>query len=205
MAKTFSKPEVAFAHQHLSRITKPTLYDYNLSIRAIQSIQYCIGTRDNIRWIDGPYGPIITGRVDSSFASHPDLKSQSSWSVHIGGGGASIFGTKKQIITVNCSASCEGSGTYMSLPDHIYASNILTELGYPQPTAIGIGQDNTSTIQIYNHTANKRKNRHLDLRYNIVRENIENHIITLFYLPTDHMIADIGTKALAPAVFLPIT
>ena len=89
----------------------------------------------------------------------------------------------------------------MSLPDHIYASNILTELGYPQPTAIGIGQDNTSTIQIYNHTANKRKSRHLDLRYNIVRENIENHIIKLFYLPTDHMIADIGTKALAPAVF----
>ena len=93
------------------------------------------------------------------------------------------------------------SGTYMSLPDHIYASNILTELGYPQPTAIGIGQDNTSTIQIYNHTANKRKSRHLDLRYNIVRENIENNIIKLFYLPTDHMIADIGTKALAPAVF----
>jgi len=57
------------------------------------------------------------------------------------------------------------------------------------------------TIQIYNHTANKRKSRHLDLRYNIVRENIENQIIRLFYLPTDHMIADIGTKALAPAVF----
>ena len=89
----------------------------------------------------------------------------------------------------------------MSLPDHIYASNILNELGYPQPTAMGIGQDNTSTIQIYNHTANKGKSRHLDLRYNIVRENIENHIIKLLYLPTDHTIADIDTKALAPAVF----
>jgi hypothetical protein len=196
--KTFSKPEVAFAHQCLSRVTQPTLYDYNLSVR---TIQYCIGTRDKIRWLGGPYGPIITGSVDSSFASNPDLKGQSSWSVHVGGGGASIFESKNQSITADSSASCEASGTYMSLPDHIYASNILTELGFPQPTAIGIGQDNTSTIQIYNHTANKRKSRHMDLRYNIVRENIENNIIRLFYLPTDHMIADIGTKALAPAVF----
>ena len=69
---------------------------------------------------------------------------------------------------------------------------------------MGIGQDNTSTIQIYNHTTNKRKSQHLALRYNFVRENIENHIIKLFYLPTDHMIADIGTKALAPAVFYPL-
>ena len=56
------------------------------------------GTRDNIRWIGGPYGPIITGTVDSSFASHPDLKGQSSWSVQIGGGGASIFDTKKHLL-----------------------------------------------------------------------------------------------------------
>ena len=43
---------------------------------------------------DKPYGihnqidfPIITGTVDSSFASHPDLNGRSSWSVHIGGDG----------------------------------------------------------------------------------------------------------------------
>ena len=199
--KTFSKPEIAFAHQRLSRVTEPTLYDYNLGVR---TIQYCIGTRDKIRWLGGPHGPIITATVDTSFApSHnPDLKSQSSWSVHLGGGGASIFDAKKQTVTADSSAAAEAGGTYMSFPDIKYASNILEELGFPQPTAMGIGQDNTSTIKIFNHKANKRKSRHLDLRYNIVRENIENEIIRLFYLPTDHMIADIGTKALSPAVFI---
>jgi hypothetical protein len=199
--KTFSKPEVGFAHQRLSRVTEPTLYDYNLGVR---TIQYCIGTRDIIRWLGGPHGPLITATVDTSFApSHnPDMKSQSSWSVHVGGGGASIFDAKKQTITADSSAAAEAGGTYMSFPDIKYASNILEELGFPQPTAMGIGQDNTSTIKIFNHKANKRKSRHLDLRYNIVRENIENEIIRLFYLPTDHMIADIGTKALSPAVFI---
>ena len=41
----------------------------------------------------------------------------------------------------------------------------------------------------------------LALRYNIIGEKIESDIIRLFYIPTDHMIADIGTKALAPVVF----
>ena len=116
----------------------------------------------------------------------------------------SLIQKNKKTITAECSPSCEATGTYMSLPDHtIYmaVSNVLTELGFPQPTAIGIGQNNTSTIQIYNHTANKHKSRHQNLRYHIIRENIENYIVKLFYLSTDHIIADIGTKALAPAVF----
>ena len=89
----------------------------------------------------------------------------------------SLIPRNRPLLTADFSASCEASGTYMSLQDHIYASNILTELGFPQPTAMGIGQDKTSSIQIYNHTANKRKSRHLDFCYNIVRENIENYII----------------------------
>ena len=67
-----SKPEIIFAHQHLSRITKPTLYDYKLGLHVLH---YCIGTADKIRWLGGPHGPIITASVDSSFASHSDLKS----------------------------------------------------------------------------------------------------------------------------------
>ena len=56
-------------------------------------------------------------------------------------------------------------------------------------------------MKLLNNPANKGKTRHLDLRFSIIRENIENFIIRLFYLPTDHMIADIGTKALSPMLF----
>ena len=34
-----------------------------------------------------------------------------------------------------------------------------------------------------------------------VRDNIERAITRIFYLPTDRMISDIGTKALSPAIF----
>jgi len=193
-----SKPELVFAHQHLCRITNPTLFDYNIAIRVVH---YCIGTKDDIRWLGGSHGPIITSSVDSSFASHPDLKSQSCWTVHVGGGGATICDSKKQSITADSSTTAEVAGNALAYPDIQYASNIFEELGYPQPTALGIGNDNQSTMKLLQNPASKGKTRHLDLRYNILREKIELDIIRLFYIPTDHMIADIGTKALAPAVF----
>jgi hypothetical protein len=47
----------------------------------------------------------------------------------------------------------------------------------------------------------KSQKNQLYLRFSIIRENIENSIIRLFYLPTEHMIADIGTKAHSPMIF----
>ena len=57
-------------------------------------------------------------------------------------------------------------------------------------------------MKLLQSPASKGKTRHLDLRYNTLREKIESDITRLFYIPTDHMVADTdtGTKALAPAV-----
>ena len=195
----FSKPQVAYAHQRLSRMSSPTLYNLNIGI---QAIQYCAFTTQNdIRWVGGPAGAIIQTTVDSSFASEDNRKSLSSWTVHVGGGGAAICGAKTQTICADSTTSAEAIGNSMMLPDTIMAKQIFSELGYEQPTAIGVGNDNQSTIQICNNPANKGNTRHLDLRFSIVRDNIEREITRIFYLPTERMISDIGTKALSPAVF----
>ena len=89
----------------------------------------------------------------------------------------------------------------LAYPDVQYAGNIFEELGFPQPAAMGLANDNRTAIKLLYNPASKGKTRHLDLRFNIIRETIEHDIIRLFYLPTDHMIADIGTKALSPAIF----
>ena len=56
-------------------------------------------------------------------------------------------------------------------------------------------------MKLLQSPARKGKARHLALRYNTTREKIESDTTRLFCLPTEHMIADTGTKALAPAVF----
>lgn len=84
------KPICKFSNNFYSRTVSPapTLFDYHQTLRVMH---YCIGTKDKPRRIGGKYGAVLTATVDSSFASHADLKGQSCYSIHIGGGGAILF------------------------------------------------------------------------------------------------------------------
>ena len=97
--------------------------------------------------------------------------------------------------------SNKAKSSFQQNPGTQYASSTLEELGLPQPTALGVGSDSQSTVKLLQSPASKGKARHLDLRYNTLREKVELGTIRLFYIPTDHMTAGTGTKALAPAVF----
>ena len=137
-----SKPELVFAHQHLCRVTRPTLFDYNLAVRVVH---YCTGTKDDSRWLGGSSVPTTTSTVDSSFASHPGLRSQSCWTVHVGGGGAAMCESKKQSTTADSSTTSEAAGSALLCPDCKYAASTLEELEYLQPSATCTSSDTTST------------------------------------------------------------
>ena len=119
----------------LSRCTHPTVYDLSLGIAALQYA--ALTTPSPQRWLGGPLGSTITSTVDTSLASLDDSKSQSAWSVHVGGGGAAILTGHAQTTTCSSSTDAEATGDCTALPDTTYADSILTELGFPQPTATG--------------------------------------------------------------------
>ena len=107
---------------------------------------------------------------------------------------------KKQSTTADSSTTAEVAGSALAYPGTQCASNTFEELGFPQPTALGTGSDSQSTVKLLQSPASKGKTRHLDLRHSTLRMKTEHGTIRLFYTPTEHMIADTGTKALAPAV-----
>jgi hypothetical protein len=194
------KPTVKFALNLLSRRTanKPTLYDFNQALRVMH---YCIGTADVPRKIGGKYGSILTVTVDSSFASHEDLKGQSCYTIHMGGGGSVMMDSKKQDDTAYHSTESEILGTALADKNVRWARNFTEEMGYPQREATPVGEDNTSTMKILNETSSIGKTKYMNLKFNIIKESIARKIYKLFYLETEDMPADIGTKALAPGIF----
>ena len=194
------KPTVKYALNLLSRRTSnnPTLYDFNQALRVMH---YCIGTADVPRTIGGKYGSILTATVDSSFASHEDLKGQSCYTIHMGGGGSVMMDSKKQDDTAYHSTESEILGTALADKVVRWARNFTEEMGYPQPEATPMGEDNTSTMKILNETSSIGKTKYMNLKFNIIKESIAKKFYKLFYLETEDMPADIGTKALAPGIF----
>ena len=69
------------------------------------------------------------------------------------------------------------------------------------PEGTPVGEDNTSTIKILMNNMNTGKIKHLNIRIAALREALADKQFHLFHLDTKDMIADIGTKALAPGVF----
>ena len=194
-----TRPDSKFALNVCSRYgANPTEYDYKCSKRIAL---YLIGTKTLGLILGGKYGMKLTATVDTSYATHKDMKSHSNWTTHLGGGGACTSRTKKQTITTDSSTLSELVGGHMALRDILWSRKFLAEIGYPQRSATTLFFDNQSTLKIIENACDGGKTKHIDIRYNILREVRALGEIKYLYLPTEHMISDIGTKVLAKGPF----
>jgi hypothetical protein len=194
-----TKPIVKFALNVISRKVSPNPTVYDLK-QALRIIHYCIGTAHVPRIIGGLYGPILTATVDSSFASHDDFTGQSSFTIHMGGGGAVIVDSKKQTEIPSSSTASEIVGNFLFDKANRWSRNFLEEFGYDQnilqPDGTPTGEDNTSTMKILNNESNIGKTKFINLKFNIIKESLANKL-----MKTENMPADIGTKSLPPGTF----
>lgn len=91
--------------------------------------------------------------------------------------------------------------THTACQKILWAQNVLTELGFIESVPTTLYQDNQSTIRLILHKGNSGRTKHIALRYNMIRECVQNNHITIEYLPTDEMVADTLTKPLGAVLF----
>ena len=75
-------------------------------------------------------------------------------------------------------------------------------MGYPQIAPTILYEDNQSTIAMINNDCNGQKTKHIEIRFNLIREQVQKNIITMQYLQTGDMTSDMLTKPLGPKLFL---
>ena len=82
-----------------------------------------------------------------------------------------------------------------------YLLKLLRDFGVPVEEPVLVGQDNMSTIALINSTHFNPRTRHLALRYHHCGEQQREGVLKIGHLPTEHMAADVLTKALGRAAF----
>ena len=111
--------------------------------------------------------------------------------------------TQKQSIIADSSTEAEFISAHSIANTIIWLRGLLDELGLPQTTSTHLMQDSQSTIRLLtNKGASAGRTKHLRRRFNGLREHVMNGDISVHYLATDLMIADILTKPLGPTAFL---
>ena len=185
----------------LSRHTQsPTVHDMKVMDRVLQ---YIAGTPHLGLTFSSTEGVILYATVDASYANHIDRKSHSGCTLHIGRtSGAFLSRSKKQTITADSSTVAELIAAHLATKEIMWARSMLAEMGYPQINPTILFEDNMSTIHIINNDCNSQKTKHIDIRYNVVREQVQNNQIGMVHLGTKDMTSDILTKAVGPTTFI---
>ena len=89
--------------------------------------------------------------------------------------------------------------------DHLYEPNLLEKhetLTQAEKGTLLILEDNKATIDWAKKAGAGTKMRHLETKLLWIKKAVASKVIKLQHIPTKEQIADIFTKALAPAVFI---
>ena len=196
-----TRPDILFATCWYSRKCKSPS---NFDMEAVDRILYYImGTKDKGLRFRSINGVTLYATVDASYACHDDMKSHTGCTLHIGDlSGAYQSLSKKQTITADSSTVAEFIGTHTVTKEIMWSRDFLASVGFPQKQATILYEDNMSTIAMIKNKSNGKKTKHIEVRYNLVREQVDKNIIAVKWLETKNMTSDILTKSLSPAPFV---
>ena len=78
----------------------------------------------------------------------------------------------------------------------LYLEQLLEDFGIQQKRPIEIGEDNQSCIRLCQNPFMHKKSKHIEPKFHFIRDKTDDGTISIHYVPTDKMAADIFTKSL---------
>jgi ABC-type transport system involved in Fe-S cluster assembly fused permease/ATPase subunit len=142
----------------------------------------------------GPH-VVLKAYVNASFRVYEDGKSITGAVIMLGNATIYVKSGKKKIVT-RPSTESELVGISDSLSQVLWTREYLTFAGLNMGPAL-MYQDNMSTIFLAKKgRSTSERSRHIKIRYFFIKHYIEKKEISVEYLPTGEMIADILTKPL---------
>lgn len=83
----------------------------------------------------------------------------------------------------------------------MWLRSLLKELGYEQVEPTKIYEDNQACISVAQEPKEHKRMKHIDVKYNFLRDIIAKGYLELEYIPSADQLADIMTKALPTQQF----
>jgi hypothetical protein len=111
--------------------------------------------------------------------------------------GAISWNSKRQQTTATSTVEAEYMATSHSAKEAIWLRQLMADVGCAQEDATTIMSDNQGSISLAKNPTHHSRTKHIDVQYHFIREKLEMGVIALKYCPTEHMVADVLTKALA--------
>lgn len=190
---TISRPDISTAVGILSRrVNEPSEKDWNAVKNVIRYLKH---TKDlKLKLMATDYS--VTIFVDADWAGDSeDRKSTSGFVINFGNSPI-IWGSKKQKSTALSSTEAEFIAASEACKEGLWLLQLLKSMMIQVEEPMTVLEDNQGCIALIKNERSGKRSKHIDVRYNFVRDLCQDKIISLMYCTTQDMLADVFTKPL---------
>ena len=145
----------------------------------------------------------MIGYTDSDFAGCVDIRKSTFGYVYLLAGGAISWKSAKQTVIVASTMKAEFVACFEATIQANWLRNFVSVLGIVDNIAklLRIYCDNSATVFFSKSDKYSKGVKHMELKYFVVKEEVQKHRVSIEHISTDLMIADPLTKWLPPKTF----
>lgn len=141
--------------------------------------------------------------TDSDFAGCQDSRKSTSSYIFLLANGAISWKSAKQSLIASSTMAAEFIACYEASNHGVWLRNYISGLrivdGIDQPLQMFC--DNQSAVLYSNNNRSSFKSKHIEIKFLVVKERIQNGQLSIEHIGTDSMIADPLTKGITPKMF----
>lgn len=197
---TGTRPDVSFAVSKLACFLDCYREDHWAA--AIRVVRYLTGTRDYALVLGGKEPIILSGYTDADYANDPmERKSVMGYCFSLGSGVISWASRKQKVVTCSSTES-EYIGASEASKEACWLRMLVRGITVPIDGPTPLRADNNGSIILANDQSFHSRAKHIETRYQHIRDCVKRRKVFLPHIPTDLNVADTLTKALPAPTFV---
>lgn len=191
----WTRPDLGFVVGALGQFSSdPTMEHWK---RGMDVMRYLKGTSDLGLVFHGSDNFELVGYADSDWANDLSTgKSVYGYSFFCGGNLVSWKSKKSQSSTATSTTNAEIVALYHATMEGVWLAGFLHGLGLMEKETFKVYQDNQAAIAIVNGEKYLERTKHEIVKIESIRDYIRKGIVTVEYVKSEDMVADVFTKSL---------
>lgn len=195
-----SRPDLCAAVNLLSQYQSCPTNEHWGYVKRI--LRYVKGTLDiGLEFRGGERVEALVAYSDADWGNDENDRRSISGSVLRVFGGTVMWLTRKQQTVALSSTEAEFVALCTAACEGIWLRRLLSDLGVTVEGAVTYYEDNQSCIRVAEEPKDSRRLKHVDIKYDFIRELVQDGRIAISYMPTEKQLADIMTKGLPAGAF----
>ncbi|XP_057770721.1 secreted RxLR effector protein 161-like [Salvia miltiorrhiza] len=200
-AQVCTRPDISYIVGMLGRyLSNPGMEHWRAAKKVLRYLQR---TKDYMLTYRKSDNLEVVGYSDSDFAGCQDSHKSTSGYVYLLAGEAISWKSVKQTLVASSTMEAEFVACYEASNHGIWLRNFVTGLRVLENVErpLKLFCDNKSAVLYSNNNKSSSKSKHIDIKFLVVKERVQNKQISIEHIGTNSMIADPFTKGLPPKVF----